>query len=140
MEAKPYPITLIQTFFTRTIVIALAEHDGFENKATVLPSPDNNINLIEIEGDQGAYHVIMRTRINIDENPAYPYVIDMECVALLRADESLSGDEAKRGVITVGHSVVYGAIREAISWITGRHPYGPIIIGLSILQPKPADD
>lgn len=37
------------------------------------------------------------------------------------------------------HSVLYGAIREAVSWITGRHPYGQISLGLSILSSPPEE-
>jgi hypothetical protein len=32
--------------------------------------------------------------------------------------------------------VVYGAIREAVLWLTGRQPYGPLSLGLSVLKPQ----
>lgn len=139
MDAITHPIALEQVFFTRTVVIAIPEHDAYEDKATDLALPENKINLHEIEGDAGAYQVIMRTQMNSKEDPAYPYVIDMECIAFLRADPAMPTEEAKRGVIITAHSVLYGAIREAVSWITGRHPYGPLMLGLSVLQPKKPD-
>lgn len=40
------------------------------------------------------------------------YFIDMECMAILTADDTLTPDEALRGVTITGHSVVYGAIRK----------------------------
>ncbi|MFZ3160606.1 MAG: hypothetical protein WBI05_11840 [Rhodoferax sp.] len=35
------------------------------------------------------------------------------------------------------HNVLYGAIREAVSWLTARQPYGAVMLGLSVLQPAP---
>ncbi|MNR26436.1 hypothetical protein D3C85_1436470 [compost metagenome] len=76
----------------------------------------------------------MRCIMNASLDAALPYSIDMECVAQLTTDGTLTEDEAKRGVYITAHSVLYGAIREAVLWITSRQPYGPLQLGLSVLQ------
>jgi preprotein translocase subunit SecB len=84
----------------------------------------------------------MKTVLNPDADPADPYSITMECIGVFRIDPALPEAEAKRGLLITAHSVLYGAIREAISWITARQPYGPLALGLSILStgqtPDPA--
>jgi len=82
----------------------------------------------------------MHTLLNQDGDPAAPYIIDMECIGMFIVDESLAAEEAARGVTITAHSVLYGAIREAVSWITGRQPYGQLMLGLSILRPKSLDE
>jgi hypothetical protein len=64
----------------------------------------------------------------------------MECVGMFIVDETLPPEEAVRGVTITAHSVLYGAIREAVSWITGRQPYGQLMLGLSVLRPKTQDE
>ena len=77
----------------------------------------------------------MQTKINLEQEVAYPYSIDIECVGIFVVDDTLVEDEAYRAVMITAHSVLYGAIRETVAWITGRHPYGPFVLGLSVIQP-----
>ena len=58
----------------------------------------------------------------------------MECLGIFLADPKLTKEEAMRGVTITAHGVLYGAIREAVAWITGRQPFGPLILGLSVLK------
>jgi hypothetical protein len=69
----------------------------------------------------------------------YPYSIDMECVGIFNADDTLTANEKLNGVTLTAHNVLYGSIREAVAWLTARQPYGPVMLGLSVLQPAPAD-
>lgn len=131
---KPHPIGLERVMFTRSVVIAIPEHQPDDGTLTI--SPENKIDVAVVDGEPGRYIATMSTVLNKDGDPAAPYTIDMECVGLFSADESLSAEEATRGVMITAHSVLYGAIREAVSWITGRQPYGQLMLGLSILKPK----
>ena len=130
-----FPVELKQVYFTRSIVVALPEY-VLINPVTINFPPQNNINLQYIEGSDNDYVFVMQTLMNADKNPLDPYMIDMECVAQLHINNDLSREEAMKAATITGHSVVYGAIREAISWITGRHPFGPVSLGLSILPHK----
>jgi hypothetical protein len=78
---------------------------------------------------------MMRTVVNPEKDPAWPYHVEMEAVAFLTSDETLDQATARRGVLITAHNVLFGAIRENVLWITGRQPYGPLMLGLSVLSP-----
>ena len=78
----------------------------------------------------------MASMVTMQPNKDSPYSIDIECLAIWHADASLSETDAHRGITITAHSVLFGAIRETIAWLTGRQPYGPLMIGLSVLRPK----
>jgi preprotein translocase subunit SecB len=132
-----FPVNLKQVYFTRTIVVANPNHRP-DLSAPVRMAPQNEINVQKLEDAENEYVVSMRTRFNPESDPSEGYTIDMECVALFDV-LNISGDEALKAVSIVGHNVVYGAIREAVLWITGRHPFGALAFGLSVLEPKKAD-
>ena len=136
-DQKPHPITLEQLFFTRSLVIAVPGHQP--NGTLVSVAPQNAIEVGKIEGSTGRYTATMKTLVNQSFDKASPYAIDMECVAVLIADDTLTEEEARRGVMITGHSVLYGAIREATAWLTGRQPYGQLMMGLSVLRGKPPE-
>ena len=131
-DLQPHPIRLEQLLFLRSCVVAIPEYvpviDG-DNA-----SPQNNIQVTEIEGQPGRYSVAMKTLVNSAMEKSSPYSVDMECIGIFFADDTLSKEDALRGVTITGHSVLFGAIREAVAWITGRQPYGPLLLGLSVLR------
>jgi hypothetical protein len=133
-----HPIALQETFFLRSTVVAVPEHvPDPEAKPAV---PENNIHVSALEDRPGFYYASMRTVLNQEMDKNLPYFIDMECMALLSADNSLTPEEALRGVTITAHSVLYGAIREAVAWTTARQPYGPFLLGLSVLRPQKKND
>lgn len=137
MEQKTiHPVTLDKVFFTRSVVIAVAGH---KPGGSVAPSDhENKIELALVEPPV-RYMATMRTSLNLEGLDTAPYVIDMECIGFFIVDPSISGDEAARATMITAHSVLYGAIREAVAWITGRQPHGQLMLGLSILQSPPPD-
>ncbi len=134
-----FPVELKQVYFTRSIVVALPKY-VLTNPLIINFPPQNTINVQYIEGSDNDYVFVMQTLLNEDKNPLDPYMIDMECVAQLHINNDLSKDEAMKAATITGHSVVYGAIREAVSWITGRHPFGPVSLGISVLTPKKPEE
>lgn len=83
---------------------------------------------------------VMSTSINKAGVAEHPYMVDVECHGIFTADNTLTKEEAHKGVTITAHNVLYGAIRETIAWLTGRQPYGPIMVGLSVLASKPKDE
>ncbi|WP_138514573.1 hypothetical protein [Rhodoferax bucti] len=132
----PHPIQLEQLFFVKSRVEAIPNHVPTDSK--ISSPPRNEISLSEVPEDKGLFSFTMKTTVNQELDKASPYFVEMECIALLRVDDTLSGDEAKRGLTITGHSVAYGAIREAVAWLTGRQAYGALMLGLSVLTPAPA--
>lgn len=100
-------------------------------------SPKNQVSVQTNPENEREMMCVMRTKFNEERSTDGPYFVDIECAARFSIrDEKLSQDEAKRGVLITGHNVAYGAIREAVNWITSRHVNGPLILGLSVLQFK----
>ena len=95
MEDYKHPIQLERVMFTRTIVIAISEHLP-SDVVQVNPAPENALNMIPVEGQEGRYQVNMTSKFNIKGESAYPYIIDMECIGVFLADATLSKEEASR--------------------------------------------
>ncbi len=128
-----YPIQLRQVIFTRACVIAIRGHEPApDGKASIVP--ENSISVVQNPEHPRQFIATMRTVINKEAQPSGPYSIDMECAAEFETDGSLSNEEELRGVTINAHSVCYGAIREAVAWMTARQPYGPVALGMSILR------
>jgi hypothetical protein len=135
----PFPLQLERTVFTRLIALAIPEHQPPEadlGGRMIIDPPQNTLNVAKDPQRPNAYVVTARTIVNPNRSAKSPYYIDVECIALLIADGTLSEAEAARGALITGHNVAYGAIREAVAWITGRQPYGPLVLGLSVLNPQ----
>jgi preprotein translocase subunit SecB len=126
-----HPITLLQVFFVRSVVVANAAHTPSETAAVLAP-----VNLLDVKkmpDREHLYQAHMRCTINAENDISQPYMIDMECVGNFEVDATLTPEEAERSVLITANSVLYGAIREAVSWLTGRQPFGPLTLGLSVL-------
>lgn len=138
MSNIQHPIQLERVMFTRSIVVAIPDHQPGNPEPKILGAV-NTINLAPIEGQEGKYQVIMSSKFNINGDIAYPYITDMECIGVFSADAKLPQEEAMRWVMITAHSVLYGAIREAVAWITGRQPFGQLMLGLSVLPTSQPD-
>lgn len=134
MAEVNHPVRLEQLTFTRSIVVAVPGHVPDPGKMT--DAPENNIQVSKLDEQGTKYQVSMRCQLNREGGTAAPYIVDMECYAVLDIDPDLDEQTAHRGATITGHSVCYGAIREAVAWITGRQPYGQLMLGLSVLQGK----
>ncbi|MFM2276239.1 MAG: hypothetical protein RL211_2111 [Pseudomonadota bacterium] len=113
----------------------MAIQSHMPGEVLVSASPENNIQVGKVDGQKGQYNASMRTVVNPSMDASSPYHIDMECIGVFLADDTLSEEEALRGVTITAHSVLYGAIRESVLWLTSRQPFGPLMLGLSVLRP-----
>lgn len=138
-ESNPHPIALETVVFTKTFVQAVLGHE-FSGDNAVVVRPDNNITVTQVEGRPGTYAASMSSVFNPELDKSAPYYFDIECSALLHADGSLSEAEAMRGVTITAHSVLYGAIRETVAWMTARQTFGPLVLGLSVLRQVANDE
>jgi hypothetical protein len=133
-----HPISLESVVFTKSIVQAIQDHEPVEG-GRIAP-PENLIRIEKLEDEEGAYAATMTTIVNKAMDKQSPYFIEMECMALLRADKTLTEEEAQRGIAITAHTVLFGAIRESVAWLTARQPYGPITLGLSVLRSRPREE
>lgn len=132
MADKPHPIALLNLQFVRTHVDSIP---GYQPDGEMSPGEvKNNITYTPPDEESDTWFAHMTTVVNPAADSAYPYRIEIDAIAHLKADMSqLSQEEAARGVAITAHNVLYGAIRETVMWITGRHPFGPLMLGLSVL-------
>lgn len=136
-DDAPHPITLDTLVFTKCLIESIAEHEPTGPR--LVAQPTNNINVTKVPGDTGAWAATMSSIFNSERDKAAPYHFDMQCMGIFHANDTLSEVEAIRGVTITAHSVLYGAIRESVAWLTGRQVYGSLVLGLSVLRSiKPA--
>lgn len=133
-EDKPHPISLDSLVFTRCLVEAVPDH---EPSGAISPAhPVNSITVNKVPGEVGRWVASMSSICNSDMDRKIPYHFDMLCMGIFHADDTLTEEEALRGVTITAHSVLYGAIRETVAWLTGRQVYGSLLLGLSVLRNK----
>lgn len=135
MEPKNFPIALEQMFFTRSVVVATPDFKPGNEQIKILP--ENRIDVSIIEGETRRYIATMQSSFNKDSEITLPYMFDMECIGFFMVEDALEKDEAIKGVTITAHNVLYGAIRESVAWLTGRQPYGQVMLGLSVLHSSP---
>lgn len=137
-DLSSFPIRLEKVFFTRQVVVAVPNYVApAEKDGSGLLVPINSITIAPVPDRPKTYAVVMHTIFNEEKNPSGPYFLDMECHAIFVGNEDAPDEEIQKAAAITGHSVVFGAIREAVYWMTGRQPYGPMSLGLSILRPAP---
>lgn len=68
------------------------------------------------------------TEAEPDEGPACPYVIDIQAVGTFSLQEEYDGDNPDKLMFECGAALVYGAIREMVSNITSRSPFGRLTL------------
>jgi preprotein translocase subunit SecB len=136
----PHPIALEHVYFTKVLVEAVPTFQATNDSKKATYLPENTLEVKALSDSPKKFIAIMSTKINTGRDPIDPYAIEMQCVGIFSADDTLDMPEAVRGVHITAHTVLYGAIRESISWITGRQPFGPLQVGLSVLQPSPSQN
>ncbi len=139
MANNLYPITLGQVLFTKICIESISTFT-LDSKAIISITPENAIN-VHKEQETGQYVATMNCLLNKEKTGESPYFIDVECLATFTVDETIKEEnEAKRAVMIISHSVLYGAIRETVSYITSRQFFGTFTLGLSILTPPKVDE
>lgn len=133
-----FPIELKQVIFTNINIFSIPEHVPKADIRKTETQLNNNLNIEVINQELKEYAVSMTSQFNLSMDPAEPYAIDISCMGVFSVvDPSISEDELMKALTITGHSVVYGAIRETVSWITSRSIYGAFIFGISVLKPQP---
>lgn len=130
------PVALERYFFTRLFVAANArcspQSPTGVNRIDI--GAESRIDVAEDPDTRGMYSATLKVSIDPKDRTDVPYAIDIECVGFFSADTNLSEAERKNAVTVLSHSVLYGATREAVLWVTGRQAWGPLTLGLSVLQ------
>lgn len=134
------PLQIQHILFTKSHIYAIPGHSVPENVTRSDRGPTNTLNIEKIGDDE--YSVTMNSSFNLEQDISEPYLIDVMCIGIFKViDKNVTPDQINKALNITGHSVVYGAIRENVMFITSRCVYGAFMLGLSILQPpKQSDD
>jgi preprotein translocase subunit SecB len=134
------PIELKQVIFTNVNVLAIPEHVPSNELKKSEASLNNSINIELLNEELQEYAVSMTSQFNLIKDPSAPYSIDISCIGIFGVtDSKATKDEVMKAMAIIGHSIVYGAIRETVAWITSRSIFGPFTFGISVLKPKPEE-
>lgn len=140
-----FPLELVSVNFTKTIVEAIPNYEP-SNESTIQMAPKNTITAQALPKQESDVNAIdrrvfhMKTVMNPEKLATSPYFIEIECFAIFKVVSDIPELEITKALTITGHSVVYGAIREAVSWLTGRHVNGGLFLGLSILTPQSKEE
>jgi hypothetical protein len=140
------PANLDRLFFTRMGVFANPEWNQ-EDQDPTLQLDLSLIEVVRLPGSERAFACTQRIRHDGPKNNN-AYSLDLECIALLHFTADMSEEDQERRAYMLGHSVLYGACREAVLAASSRQVWGPFTIGFSVLanganaakQPEPATD
>jgi hypothetical protein len=135
-ENVTFPLRLQTVTFTKLNFEVMFDFDP-EKHPEMEVRPINNVGVQEAPDQRNYLLAQMNTLINPEKTAEEPYHIEAICLAVFEYPPNMPLEEAKRAVLITGHNVCYGAIRETVSWLTGRLPYGPVQLGLSVLNPPP---
>lgn len=132
-----YPIELQSVTFTNTSILAIPTHTPSVELKKTNREVINNISLELLNQETHEWAVSMTSQFNKEGSPEEPYMIDMAAIGTFKVlNLDLPEDELMKALTITGHSIVYGAIRESVLWITSRSIFGPFTLGISLLKPQ----
>ncbi len=133
-----FPIELQSVIFTNITVLAIPNHTQNEEARKTNREIINNIGLESLNPDTHEWAVSMTSQFNLEKLSDEPYMIDVAAIATFKLlDINLPEAEVIKALTITGHSILYGAIRESVLWVTSRSIYGPFTLGISVLKPPP---
>lgn len=97
-----------------------------KSEIRISPTPDN----------PRRFMVDLRVKVLPDDGQNLPYFIDVACLCFITVDEDVPEEAGSEVAATVGHLIMYPAVRELILSITSRQPWGGFSIGFSVLSPN----
>ena len=130
---QPFPVSIERYFFTRFCVISNPDHVpkgvGLANF-----SVESSLELKQPEDGVNIYIAQQQVKLDATNNPSFPYSLDIECIGFFKAESTLEEHLRAPVILKLAHSVLYASIREAVLIATGRQPWGPLSIGIALLQ------
>lgn len=129
----PLQVSIVRYFFTKFCVVSNPDHAqngiGFVNDPI-----ESSLDVQQTEKGGNIYIAQQRIKLDATNNPSLPYSLDVECIGIFKVEPALEEKQRVPMIMTLAHNVLYPSIREAVLIATGRQPWGPLSIGVSILQ------
>lgn len=119
-------------------IVRIAANPNFKPPKTPLldTQAKSEISISQTPDNPRRFMVDLRVKVLPDDGQNLPYFIDVACLCFITVDEEVPLEARSRVVATVGHLMMYPAVRELILSITSRQPWGGFSIGFSVLSPN----
>lgn len=126
---KASPLTLKDIAFMR---LSVEIDHNFKSRARSYDFADTEYRLSirygKAKDDDAAWWVGVEYGTRSTENKTCPYDLDILAVGLFSVADEFPSDRAEKLVYENGAALVFSAIREMVSTVTGRFTYGPLIL------------
>lgn len=130
------PFDLIKYFFTKLHIESVPKHSIEDSLEQVDILPTNDVSVLAVPEKKDVYMVQMKCVYNPERLAEAPYFMDIEAVAFFQVKEKVEEAELRKGILIVGHQILYGAIREAVAFNTSRQAFDQFTLGISMLDIK----
>ncbi len=132
---NPPSIEILRQAFTKVRIDANPEFEPAPPKKLELTS---NIELKELDINEGLFAAISRVTCGLDSGSNLPYAIDVEAFGEFRIrDPEKSEDQLRAYAMIIAHQVLFASVREMVQNITARSVNGSVNIGISFLKFEP---
>jgi preprotein translocase subunit SecB len=124
---KKYPLRLERYFFTEQQVNA---NPGFDQDDAVPSILDffYNVQTVRIGGNDHEYGITAKVSLNHEQSQNPPYFFSISAFGIIAANEDIDAAAVESMIETTGAQMLLGAIRERLSDMTARGPWGPIYL------------
>jgi preprotein translocase subunit SecB len=142
---KPSPLTLHGIQFVRVHVETDLES---ENRADEFEFDGQTLQWGLDHGrdeDNGTWWVAVGFGTHqAEDEPRCPYILDVQAVGIVSVSEEYPAEKHEKLAYEYGAALVYGAIREMVTNITGRSLAGPLVLPtpsfVGALETRESDD
>jgi preprotein translocase subunit SecB len=120
--------------FTHVRVVAVPSYNA-EIECSTGPSIKSELSISPHESSATRFLANMRVQFNTQLDIAFPYAIDVGCIAELMSTELLPKKELLAAIANAAHEILLPSIREMVLNITARQPWGAFSLGFAELKP-----
>lgn len=122
---KQSQLQLIKNFFPAININANPKHKTNEKKGF---SVGVTAKLSRIPKEKEKYQLDFNISIEENETGNSPYLGNLQVVGFFSVDKALSKEDRAILIHTEGGNILYSSAREFLLSVTGRGPWGPIIL------------
>jgi preprotein translocase subunit SecB len=126
-KMKEYPLRLERYFFTEQQVTANPRYVNDQNDQAVLEYT-YHLNTDKLNGSSHLYGITIKISINQEQSKNPPYFFTLAAFGIVEITEDLDETTIQKLVDFSGGQLLIGVIRERLSDMTSRGPWGPLFL------------
>lgn len=127
------PVSLEQHVFPHIFITANPTFNQ-TGQHPVEGNVESELKVIAVPDNDRRFMTELHVRLDAETNQHLPYSIDVICLCFLTVGEPIADNDRKGFAASVGHGIMFPAIRELVISLTARQPWGAFSIGLGTLE------